>query len=152
MTITSSSGETKKFKWDYHLKEGADVNMFVHDHRVPRVPQPTSFDGIKPSCLEWSKEVIAYLAVTDNQEFILFQSAAAASKDVIDKDVMFKGILSENLETIGKVTADQVKKKAGQSENSNRKSEPWRFKISQKRSKRFKENFRTSKQNWSRRN
>ena len=109
-TITSSSGETRGFKWDFHLKEGADVNMFAHDHRAPRVPQPTSFDGVKPSFLEWSEEVIVYLAVKDYQEFIPLLSAAAASTDVIEKDVMFKGILSENMENIDKVTAKQVKK------------------------------------------
>ena len=84
--------------------------MFAHDHRVPRVPQPTSFDGVKPSFLEWSEEVIAYLAVTDYHEFIPLLSAAAASKDVIEKNVMFKGILSENIENIDKVTAQRVKK------------------------------------------
>ena len=90
-TITSSSGERRRFKWNLNLKEGADVNMFAHDHRVPGVPQPTSFDGVKPSFLEWSEEVIAYLAVTDYHEFIPLLSVAAASKDVIEKDVMFKG-------------------------------------------------------------
>ena len=85
--------------------------MFAQDHRVPRVPQPTSFDGVKPSFLEWSEEVIAYLAVTDYHEFIpLLSAAAAASKDVIEKDVVFKGILSENVENIDKVTAQQLKK------------------------------------------
>ena len=107
---TSKPGEEKKFKWDFHLQGGADVNMFAHDHRVPRVPQPTSFDGVKPSFLEWSEEVIAYLAVTDYHEFVPLLSAAAASKDVIEKDVMFKGILSENLESIDKVTAQKVQK------------------------------------------
>ena len=107
---TSKSGEEKKFKWDFHLQEGADINMFAQDHRVPRVPQPTSFDGVKPSFLEWSEEVIAYLAVTDYHEFIPLLSAAAASKDVIEKDVMFKGILSENIENLDKVTAQKLKK------------------------------------------
>ena len=60
--------------------------MFAQDHRAPRVPQPTSFDDVKPSFLEWSEEVIAYLAVTDYHEFIpLLSAAAAASKDVIEK-------------------------------------------------------------------
>ena len=151
-TITSSSGETKKFKWDYHLKEGADVNMFAHDHRVPRVPQPTSFDGIRPSFLEWSEEVIAYLAFTDYQEFIPLLSAAAASKDVIEKDVMFKGILSENLETIDKVTANQVKKEQDRAKAQTEDKAQEIQDLTQKRSRRYKENFRTSKQNWSRRN
>ena len=109
-TITSSSGEERRFKWDFHLQEGVDISMFAHDHRVPRVPQPTSFDGVKPSFLEWSEEVIAYLAVTDYHEFIPLLSAAAASKDVIEKDVMFKGILSENMENIDKVTAQRIQK------------------------------------------
>ena len=109
-TTASSSGERKRFKWNLNLQEGADINMFDHDHRIPRVPQPTSFDGVKPSFLEWSEEVIAYLAVTDYHEFIPLLSAAAASKDVIEKDVMFKGILSENIESIDKVTAQRVKK------------------------------------------
>ena len=109
-TITSLSGEERKFKWDFLLQEGADINMLAHDHRVPRVPQPTSFDGVKPSFLEWSEEVIAYLAVTDYHEFIPILSAAAASKEVIEKDVMFKGILSENIENLDKVTAQKLKK------------------------------------------
>ena len=92
--------------------------MFAQDHKVPRVPQPTSFDGVKPSFLEWSEEVIAYLAVTDYHEFIPLLSAAAASKDVIEKDVMFKGILSENMETIDKVTAQKVQERAGQGQGS----------------------------------
>ena len=72
--------------------------MFGDDHRVPLVPQPTSFDGVKPSFLEWSEEVTAYLAVTDYQEFKPLLSAAETSKDVIEKNVMFKGMLSENME------------------------------------------------------
>ena len=109
-TITSLSGEERKFKWDFHLQDGVDINMFAHDHRAPRVSQPTSFDGVKPSFLEWSEEVIAYLAVTDYHEFIPLLSAAAASKDIIEKDVMFKGILSENMENIDKVTAQKLQK------------------------------------------
>ena len=109
-TVTSSSGEERKFKWDFHLQEGADINMFAHDHRVPRAPQPTSFDGVKPSLLEWSEEVTAYLAVTDYYELIpLLSAAAAASKDVIEKDVMFKSILSKNIENLDKVTAQKLK-------------------------------------------
>ena len=108
---SSSSGEERKCKWDFHLQEGADINMFAHDHRAPRVPQPTSFDGVKPSFLEWSEEVIAYPAVTDYHEFIpLLSAAAATSKDVLEKDVMFKGILSENMETIDRVTTQKVQK------------------------------------------
>ena len=109
-TITSSPGEERRFKWDFHLQEGVDISMFAHAHRVTCVPQPTSFDDVKPSFLEWSEEVIAYLAVTDYHEFIPLLSAAAASKDVIEKDVMFKGILSENMENIDKVTAQRIQK------------------------------------------
>ena len=109
-TSSSSSGERKRFKRNLNLQEEADISMFAQDHRVPRVPQPTSFDGVKPSFVEWSEEVIAYLAVTDDHEFIPLLSAAAASKDVIEKDVMFKGILSERLENIDKITAQKVQK------------------------------------------
>ena len=109
-TTTSSSGERKRFKWNLNLQEGADINMFAHDHRIPPAPQPTSFDVVKPSFLEWSEEVIAYLAVTDHHEFNPLLSAAAASKDVIKKNVMFRGILSENIENIDKVTAQKVQK------------------------------------------
>ena len=59
---------------EFHLKEGAEINMFVHDHRLnPKVPQPISFDGVK---------------------FMLLFTAAASSKDVI----MFTGVLSDLVE------------------------------------------------------
>ena len=121
-TDTSSSGEERKFKWEFHFWEGADINMFAQDHRVPRVPQPTSFDGVKPSFLEWSEKVIADLAVADNHEFIPFLSAAAASKDVIEKNVMFNGILSENMENIDKVTAQkfQEEQDKGKAQDANK--------------------------------
>ena len=65
-TITSSSGETQKFTWNYHLKKGADVNMLGHDHRVPRVPQPIqltvssphSWGGQNKSLLTWQSQAI----------------------------------------------------------------------------------------------
>ena len=121
--------------------------MFAHDHLVPRVPQPTSFDGVKPSFLEWSEEVIAYLAFTDNQEFFPLLSAAAASKDVIEKNVMFKGDLAreygEYRQSHHTAAQEQDKVKA-QTENK-------MFKISRKRSKKFKERLMISNQNWSRR-
>ena len=95
-TITSSSGGHRRFKWNHHFKEGAEVNMFTHDHRLnPKVPQPTSFDGVKPSFMEWSEEIIAFLAVTDYQEFLPLLAATASSKDVIESEVMFKGVLSD---------------------------------------------------------
>ena len=75
-TVASLSGERRRANWDLHLKRRAEVNMFSHDHRLhPRVPQPTSFDGVKPSFVEWSQEVITFLAVTDYHELILLLSA-----------------------------------------------------------------------------
>ena len=80
--------------WNHHLKKGSKVNMFSHDHRFnPRVPQPTSFDGVQPSFTKWSEEVIAYLAVTDYQELIPLLMVAAISKDVIETKVIFMGIV-----------------------------------------------------------
>ena len=149
-TTASSSGERKRFKWNLNLQEGAGINMFAHDHKVPRVPQPTSFDGVRLSFLEWSEEVIAYLAVTDYHEFIPLLSAAAASKDVIEKDVMFKGILSEKIENIDKVTAQQLKKEQDKVKAQAEVSLKM-FKISRKRSKRFKKRLTSSTQSWSRR-
>ena len=91
-------------------KEGAEANMFAHDRRLnPRVPQPTSFDGVKPSFMEWSDEVIAFLAVTDYQEFILLLTAAASSKDVIQADVMFISVLSDLVQDIKKKEEDKLK-------------------------------------------
>ena len=117
MTITSSSssssssGKERRFKGDLHLKEGAEVNMFAHDHSLnPRVPQPMSFDGVRPSFMEWSKVVIAFLAVTDYQEFIPLLTAVASSKDVI-RAVVFTGALSDNVEEIKKNNEDQIKRK-----------------------------------------
>ena len=85
--------------------------MIAHDHRLnPHMPQPTSFDGIKPSFMEWS-ENIAFLAVIDYQKFIPLLTAAPSSKDVIQADVMFMGVLSDLVENL--------KKKGGrQSQNS----------------------------------
>ena len=65
--------------------------MFPDDHKVnPRVPQPTAFDGVKLSFMEWSEEVIVVLAISDYQDHMPMLSAAASSKDVVEKDVMFK--------------------------------------------------------------
>ena len=65
--------------------------MFSHDHRLnPRVLAPTAFDGVKPSFMEWSKEMIVCLAITDYQELMPLSSTAAISKDVVEKNVMFK--------------------------------------------------------------
>ena len=90
--------------------------MFAHDHRLnPRVPQPTSCDGVK-SFMEWSEEVIAFLAVTDYQEFTPLLTAAASSKEVIQSDVMFTDVLSHLVEDIKKKESDKLK---AQSENKN---------------------------------
>ena len=63
-TVTSSSAR-RKTKWDLHLKEGAELNMFSHDHRLnPRVPQPTSFDGVKPSFTERQKSQRSWQPLT----------------------------------------------------------------------------------------
>ena len=100
---SSSSGKERRCQWDLHLKEGAEINTFVHDHRLnPRVPQPTSFDGVKPSFMEWSEEVIACLEVTDNQELMPLLTAAASTKDIIQADVMFTGVLSDTIAEIKK--------------------------------------------------
>ena len=118
--------------------------MFAQDHSVPRVPQPTSFDGVKPSFLEWSEEVIAYLAVTDYHEFIPLLSAAAASKGVIEKDVMFKRILSETLEKIDKITAQKVQKEQDKAKNIKM------LRTSQRRSMTYRQSLTSSIQSWSR--
>ena len=77
--------------------------MFSHDHSPnPRVPHPTAFDGVKPSFMEWSETIIAFLAVTDYQKFIPLLSAGSSSKDVIHKNIMFKGALSDLMEEINK--------------------------------------------------
>ena len=84
--------------------------MFAHDHGLnPSVPQPTSFDGIKPSFMQWSEEIIIFLAVADYQKFIPLFTAAASSKDVIQADVMFTGVLSDLVEDIKKKAADKLK-------------------------------------------
>ena len=70
--------------------------------------------------MEWSEQIIAYLAITDYQEFIPLLMAAASSKHVIEKEVMFKGILFDLIkgilfdlvEEIEVTTNNQVKKEA----------------------------------------
>ena len=93
---SSSSGERKK-TFNHHLKEGREVNTFSHDHRLePRLPYMIALAGVKPSFMEWSEEVTEFLTVTDYQEFTPLLSVATLSKDVIEKDVMFKGVLSDD--------------------------------------------------------
>ena len=109
-TITSSSKREKEVQMGLPSQRRSRCQHVCSWSSGTPCSQPTSLDGVKPSFLEWSEEVIAYLAVTDYQEFIPLLSAAAASKDVIGKDVMFKGTLSENMENIDKVTAQRLKK------------------------------------------
>ena len=47
------------------------------------------------SFMEWSEEIIAFLAISDYQEFIFLLTAAASSEDVIQADVMSTGVLSK---------------------------------------------------------
>ena len=42
-----------------------------------------------------SGEVIAYLTVTDYHEFVPLLSVSASSKDVMESDTMFRGVLSD---------------------------------------------------------
>ena len=88
--------------------------MLSHDLRLnPGVPQPTPLDGVNPSFIQWS-EVIAFLAVTDYQEFIPLLATTASSKDVIEPEAMFKGVLSDLIANIKKKESDKLK---AQSEN-----------------------------------
>ena len=70
--------------------------MFTNDPKLnPRLPSPTSFDGVKPSYVEWSEELLTYLSVTDYQEFAPVFQAVSGHKNVITKKVFVEGILSE---------------------------------------------------------
>ena len=70
--------------------------MFTNDPKFsPRLPSPTSFDGVKPSCVEWSEELLTYLSVTHYQEFVPILQAVTGHKDVIAKMVLIEGVLPE---------------------------------------------------------
>ena len=98
--ITSSSGEKVKHLWSQIQKE-LDIKMFSSDPKLnPRLPSPTSFDGVKPSYVEWSEEILTFLSVTDYQEFVPILQAVTGHKDVITKKVFIEGILSEIVEEI----------------------------------------------------
>ena len=56
------------------------------------------------------QKVIAGLAITGYQVLIPLLAAAASSKDVTEKELMFKGILSDLMEEIKRKIDDQVKK------------------------------------------
>ena len=62
--------------------------------------------------MEWSEELIAFLAVIGYQRFIPLRAAAASSKDVIKSKVMSKGVLSDLVENITKKEADKLKVQA----------------------------------------
>ena len=75
--------------------------MFSNDPKLnPRLPSPTSFDGVKPSYVEWSEEILTFLSVTDYQEFVPIFQAVTGHKDVITKKVFIEGVLSEIVEEI----------------------------------------------------
>ena len=124
--------------------------MLAHDHRLNPRFQPTSFDGTKPSFMEWSEEVIAFLAVTDYQKFIPLLTAAASSKDVIQADVMFTGALSDTIEKIKKMTIRSKRKQIEQKFKP--KTRFKKFRISTKRFKTLSLSSPLSKENWSRKN
>ena len=100
------------FKWNFHQRRSRC--QYVRSWSTPQSKSTSinSFNGVKPSLVEWSEEVIAFLAGTDYQEFILLLTAAASSKDVIRADIMFTGILSDTIEEIKRKDDDQVKKEA----------------------------------------
>ena len=81
--------------------------MFSSDPKLnPRLPSPTSFDGVKPSYVEWSEEILTFLSVTDYQEFVPILQAITGHKDVITKKVFMEGVLSEIIEEIKKLNLD----------------------------------------------
>ena len=100
--ITSSSGvEREKPHWNSKLQEEWDIKMFTNNPKLnPKLPSPTSFDGVKPSYVEWSEELLTYLSVTDDQEFVPILQAVTGHKNVITNNVFIEGILSEILAQI----------------------------------------------------
>ena len=81
--------------------------MYSSDPKLnPRLPSPTSFDGVKPSYVEWSEEILTFLSVTDYQECVPILQAVTGHKDVITKKVFIEGILSEIIEEIKKVNLE----------------------------------------------
>ena len=105
--ITSSSGEEERNHWSSRLQEGPDIKMFSNDPKLnPRLPSPASFDGVKPSYVEWSEEILTFLSVTDYQEFVPILQAVTGHKDVITKKVFMEGVLSEIIEEIKKLNLD----------------------------------------------
>ena len=81
--------------------------MFINDPKLnPRLPSPTSFNGVKPSYVEWSEEVLTYLSVTDFQEFVPILHAVSGHKDVITKKVFIERVLSDIVENIKEKNLD----------------------------------------------
>ena len=62
--------------------------------------------------MESSEEVTAFLAVTDYQGLTPLLAAAASSKDVLESELMFKGVLSDLVEDIKKKEANKFKAQA----------------------------------------
>ena len=100
--ITSSSGEgSEKPHWNSKLREESDIKMFTNDPKFnPRLPSPTSVEGVKPSYVEWSEKLLAYLSVTDYQKFVPILQVVTGHKNVITKKVFVEGVLSEIIEEI----------------------------------------------------
>ena len=65
-----------------------------------KTPITNVLDGVKPSYVEWSEEVLTFLSVTDYQEFVPILQAVTGHKDVITKKVFIEGVLSEIVEEI----------------------------------------------------
>ena len=99
--ITSSSREKERGHWSSKLQEETDIKTFLNDPKLnPRLSSPTSFDGVKPSYVEWSEEVLTFLSVTDYQDFVPILQAVTGHKEVITKKVFIEGVLSEIVEEI----------------------------------------------------
>ena len=96
--ITSSSGEAKETPhWSSKLQEESDIKMFTNDPELnPRLLSPTSFDGVKPSHVRRSEELLTYLPVTEYQEFVPILQAVTGHKDVITKKLFVERVLSEH--------------------------------------------------------
>ena len=86
---------------EFKAQEESGIKMFTNDPKYhPRLPSPTSFDGVKPLYVEWSEELLTYLSVTDYQEFVPILQAVTGHKDVITKNIFIEGVLSEIIEEI----------------------------------------------------
>ena len=107
--IISSSGE-KRPHWTSKLQKESDIMLFPNDPKFnPRARSPTSFDGGKPSYVEWSEDLLTYLSITDYQEFTPIFQAVTGHKDVIAKKIFIQGVLTE---TVDEITNKELKKEA----------------------------------------